>query len=76
MIKRYCDQCLKQITEANEVEQISSISGGRRLAASIGHLGVEVIISQNNTANRGDYCRYCILDALYKLDDRPKERLA
>lgn len=69
-IKRFCDQCFTEMTEKNTPFGTGQVSG--RLSASIGHLGVEVIQSQNKTSNSGDYCKYCILDALYKLDDRPR----
>jgi hypothetical protein len=68
-VKYFCDQCGDEITNRNKIET-------GRLKASIGHLGVEVIVSQNQTANDGEYCKYCVLDALYKLDDRPREASA
>lgn len=70
MIKTFCDQCRQQITDERKM---SGGANGGRLAASVGHLGVEVIVSQNNVSNAGDYCKYCVLDALYQLDDRPRE---
>lgn len=68
MIKAFCDQCGKEITDKNAATGGSS---KRRLCTSIGHLSVEVMTAQNGVSNAGDYCKYCILDALYKLDDRP-----
>jgi hypothetical protein len=47
-----------------------------RLEATLKHgtstLKAEVLTTWNGTANAGDICKYCVLDALYKLDDRPK----
>lgn len=67
MIKVYCDQCGKEV-------DLAGYSNNKlgRMSASVGHLDVEVIVSQNGVSNRGDYCKYCILDALYTQDDRPK----
>lgn len=52
-------------------------ANGSRMAADIQRsgvkLGVEIIQSVDGTSNAGDVCKYCILDALYRLDDRPKE---
>jgi len=65
-VKYFCDQCGEEITEENKIK-----SG--RLKTSIGHLGIQVLMSKDKTANDGDFCKYCVLDALYKLDDRPKK---
>lgn len=57
----------------------SGSSGGRLATSVLGKivpmkkLTVEVITSKEGCANDGDFCKYCILDALYKLDDRVKE---
>lgn len=73
MIKRYCDCCQSEMTESNTPKMGGTSS---RLAAEIVRngvrLGVEVIHSTNGASNSGDVCKYCILDALAKLDDRPK----
>jgi len=34
-------------------------------------LQVEVLETKDGTSNAGEFCRYCVLDALQKLDDRP-----
>lgn len=73
MIKIYCDCC------GVEIDRSTLPKGGvtnDRLAAKVKSkngchvLGVEVITRLDNTANAGDFCKNCILDALYKLDDR------
>ncbi len=72
MTKYYCDCCEKEITESNCLE------GGQnsgRLAAEIKRNGfklkVEILTSKDDRANEGLFCKYCVLDALYRLDDRP-----
>jgi len=35
-------------------------------------LQVEVIETKDGTSNAGHFCRYCVLDALRSLDDRPR----
>ena len=74
MIKRYCDVCEKQMTERNTPS--FGVNGDRRLTATIQRndatLKVEVLTGLNGTANKGDICTHCILDALYQLDDRPR----
>jgi len=73
MIKRFCDICGNEITRDNSI--VSEIPGGR-LGSSIkkngAELKVEILTSVDGTANKGDVCRHCVLDALYRLDDRPQ----
>lgn len=75
MIKRYCDFCGTLIEGKNELR------GGktnRRLFTQIRSkdskhlLSVEVMTALDECTNCGDFCKYCVLDALYKLDDRKK----
>ena len=74
MIRRYCDCCKQEMVTVLGVRE--GINGLGRLSATIERggvkLGVEVIQSTNGTSNSGDVCKYCILDALLALDDRPK----
>jgi hypothetical protein len=73
MIKRFCDQCGKELFEDGDRRKLMANVAGKRLSGQCGALGFEVIISQNGTANKGDYCGYCVLDAVASIDDRPKE---
>jgi hypothetical protein len=74
MTKHYCDRCEKLITKANTC--IGGVTVGSRLGGTVegnGHrLTVEVITSHDDVANAGEFCKHCVLDALYELDDRPK----
>ena len=77
MIKVYCDICCTQITHENQ--STGGVMVKNRLGVEIQkhdhRFYFEVVQSKNSTANDGDICRYCVLDALYRLDDRP-ERLS
>jgi hypothetical protein len=79
MIRHYCDGCGKEITEDNAAVG-GPIHCSDRLGTEITKRGVklrvEIITSMDGTANAGHFCRHCVLDALYKLDDRPKLRRA
>jgi hypothetical protein len=73
MIKRYCDCCGDEITDRNK------LCGGRsRLTGEIHNrkshmvLRVEVIVAKDNTWNDGDFCKYCVIDAIMLADDRPQ----
>jgi len=73
MIKVFCDLCGNEITRDNSI--VSNVPG-ERLGATIKRnnveLRVEILTAIDGTANKGDVCKHCVLDALYKLDDRPQ----
>ena len=73
MIKYFCDCCGDEIVDGkNEIP-----SDHFRLKASVRSkdgkhkLRVEILTKYDECANAGSFCRYCVLDAIYKLDDRP-----
>lgn len=74
MRKYFCDVCGDEITQNNTV-----VGPRDRLTATIHVPGtkrkysVEVITGLDGCANDGDFCKYCVLEALQKLDDREKE---
>jgi hypothetical protein len=55
MTKYFCDQCGKEMPTAEN----------KRLTGSHGHLGFEIITSQNGVANGGLYCHACIREAVH-----------
>ena len=75
MIRYYCDVCKQEMISYLFVEE--GMNGGR-LAAKIERngvsLAVEVIHTKDGVSNQGDVCKYCILDALFAADDRPKPK--
>jgi hypothetical protein len=74
MTKQFCDGCYKEIIEENRP------SGGdiqtARLGVEVrrgGHdLKLEVLVTTDRIANAGDWCKYCLLDALNTADTRPQ----
>jgi len=74
MIKRYCDCCGSEMLDFNSPRdgtthnRLEAKVKAKNCSGSV--LSVEVITGLNNTSNAGDFCKYCILDALYTLDDR------
>ena len=76
MIRHYCDVCDNEITDENR------ISGGAGRLARLGHesrpglqhtMMFEVTIGTIDGAwNSGDFCKYCVIDAINALDDRAK----
>lgn len=73
MVKYFCDACGAEITPSNTVGQ--GRGSAPRLGTTVRHggmtLGVEVITIVDGVSNAGVVCKYCVLDALYRLDDRP-----
>lgn len=73
MIRYFCDCCSEEIA-ANDIKDRNPL---HRLTAKLkrgnSELQVEVLETKDNVSNAGDFCRYCVLDALYGLDDRPKQ---
>ena len=68
MIKRFCDFCGAEITNKNWVGDTG------RFKAKIGKKGtlhVEVKTGFNRIMNEGDFCKYCVIDAVNGADDRP-----
>ena len=83
MTKYFCDKCETEITKRNEciggstveyrlgteiefrTKDLSPVSNSHRLK-------VEILHSFNGGANDGIFCKYCIIDAINKLDDRPR----
>jgi len=74
MKKTFCDCCGDEITSSNDIK---SRVPGERYGAEItkrGHkLRVEVIAGVDGVMNGGDVCRYCVIDAVKSLDDRPQQ---
>lgn len=74
MIKRYCDCCGDEITGLNKIDGEGSRLTGEILNKKEGFsmLRVEVITAKDSTWNDGDFCKYCVIDAIARADDRPK----
>jgi hypothetical protein len=68
MIKHFCDQCGAEITNVSW-----------RLQGQVRKLAFEVMTGSGKTSassdhvmNDGDFCKYCIIDAINTLDDRAR----
>ena len=70
--KYFCDQCGDELNETNQQEHGSFRIGKVIESESKTKLSIEVITSMANVSNCGEFCKYCILDELYKLDDRTR----
>lgn len=75
MTKYFCDVCTKEITEKNQCAggQVACDSRlGTEIKARGKRLRVEIMTALDGAFNAGVFCKYCVLDALYRLDDREK----
>lgn len=77
MIRTFCDCCGDEITDRNSVAARGNALG--RLTANVKPkkhggetMGVEVITAGEGTWNKGHFCKYCVIDAINTLDDRPR----
>lgn len=69
MVKYFCDYC------ENEIDDDNRIDGDRlktQITADSYTLSIEIITGLNGVANAGHFCKYCVIQAVNKLDDRPK----
>lgn len=74
MIRRFCDCCGAELEAKNLIDgHINRLGGVVRDKLGAVALKVEVITAESSTWNKGDFCKYCVLDALYNADDRVKE---
>lgn len=76
MRKTYCAICGDVITDKNKPANFGE--GVNPMYALVGKLKkggfVNVqVLGSDYVKYDIDYCKYCILDAIYKLDDRPTE---
>lgn len=75
MIRRFCDVCNKELTDKNSV--FGAPGRPRRLCnESLPGVDTEVMFEvttgYKGAWGRGDFCKYCVIDAINKLDDRPR----
>jgi hypothetical protein len=80
MIRIYCDLCLSEITDTNAPTG-SPVSHNRlggtqpwNGAPERGFFIFEVCTGLKDTWNEGHFCKYCIIDAVNELDDRPRSQ--
>ena len=70
MIVRYCDCCGVEIDDDNRINAASHRLQGEIEKAGKVLLRVEAITGGNDTWNKGDFCKYCVIDAINSADDR------
>lgn len=82
MTKYFCDKCETEITESNQCIGGSTVESrlGTEIefrtkdlspVAASHRLKLELMHSFNGTWNNGIFCKYCVIDAFMRLDDRP-----
>ena len=71
MIRYFCDCCGEEIAERDSKYRNPLHRLTAKLKRGQSELQVEVIETKDGCSNAGNFCRYCVLDALRSLDDRP-----
>ena len=72
MKKYYCDCCGVELDDSNHAKNNLNSQIKSSVSKEI-KLTVEVVCAKNHTWNDGDWCKYCVIDAINELDDRPRE---
>jgi hypothetical protein len=72
MIRYFCDCCGEELAERDTKDRNRLHRLTAKLKRGNSELQVEVIETKDGTSNSGNFCRYCVLDALASLDDRPR----
>ena len=74
MIKYFCDICGDEITKGNSYddERLKATNHARHGGTTGAVLNIEIITGKNGTSNAGNFCKYCVIDTVLKLDDRPR----
>ena len=80
MTKYFCDKCGTELGSGNSC--VGGHMANDRLGTTVDFfwkhglgvtrkLKVEILTSLDGTSNAGDFCKYCVIDAIKQLDDRP-----
>lgn len=71
MIKHFCDVCDNELTEENRIKgEKGRLRSERERPGQ--RIMVEVTAGLSGSWNAGDFCKYCVIDAINMLDDRPR----
>ena len=79
MIRRFCDVCDNELTDENSI--IGAPGRVQRLCnESLPGINTKVAFEVTTGTvggawNSGDFCKYCVIDAINRLDDRPRAYL-
>lgn len=75
MVKYFCDACEEEIVQGNRCTTDTKIPcklASRRPLPGKLALAVEVAAFVEGNPGSGLYCKYCVIDAVNKTDDRPR----
>lgn len=70
MIKRYCDCCGKEITERNIIDGDKNRITAQVKGKNSSQLMVEIVTAKDGAWNEGDFCKYCVIEAIKMAADR------
>ena len=76
MIRYFCDVCDNELTDENKI--VGGAGRIQRLCHESAPIKEEKVMFEVTTGtvggtwNSGDFCKYCVIDAINKLDDRPR----
>ena len=68
MTKTHCDVCDRAIDGKIEIEVMQNKSQKTTIA-------IKAHICEDSNTNKFDICKYCLVDALNRIDDRPRQAI-
>lgn len=71
MKKTFCDNCGAEITDINITPVSGLIGNNSRIAKDAVVIKFQAVITNDDCEK--DFCKYCLIDAINCLDDRPTE---
>ncbi len=76
MLKRFCDACGVELVDANTQpsDNLGRLQCSKTLPEGRQTMEIGIVTGWNGAWNEGDFCKYCVIDAIKELDDRPTER--
>lgn len=75
MTRTYCDGCGSELKSDDNVCTGGTVSKSRlgtTLQKGKSAIMIEIMIGKDGAWNQGDWCKYCVIDAVTNLDDRPR----
>lgn len=73
MVKHFCDLCGDEITEKNSCNgRLKTEKKANHHKIGLVTLNAEVMTGKDGCMNDGDFCKYCVIEAISDLDDRDR----
>ena len=72
MVRRFCDMCGTELLKNNSLDDHTLKGKLQRNEKPKNTLNINIQTALNGVWNEGDFCKYCVIDTVKNLDNRPK----